>query len=331
MGIPTELYQKYSTEAFTDRAIEIITNHSLYEQDKPLFLYLAYQTGHYPDACPSKYIAINNDTIQDPQRRLYAGMLSCMDDGIKNITDTLQKYGYLNDDDGNTIIIFASDNGAPVPMGNVTKDGSNGGYNWPLRGGKDSIWEGGTRVTGIVWGTKDVIPESVRGGEYTQLMHISDWYPTILAAAGIDEHSLNLNYSFDGINHWNGIVGNYNKTDLFFAFRKNLYYGYDVSPLFGNIAFRSEWMKVLNGSGGNPRGWYKPPELSVDVHIENDDPIQPYPLYNLQSDPNEYHDITENNTNIVDQLLQQMIQIKETGVAQSEDEAGCPPQVTPEY
>ena len=138
--IPTELYGKYSTEIFTERAIEVITNHTLYESDKPLFLYLPYQTGHYPDACPQKYIDLNNDTIQDPQRRLYAGMLTCMDNGIKNITDTLEKYGYLNDTNGNTIIIFSSDNGAPVPEGNVTQDGSNGGYNWPLRGGKDSIW-----------------------------------------------------------------------------------------------------------------------------------------------------------------------------------------------
>lgn len=109
-------------------------------------------------------------TIKDPQRRLYGGMLSCLDDGIRNITATLEAFGYLDDENGNTIIIFSSDNGAPVPEGNVTRDGTNGGSNWPLRGGKDSIWEGGTRVTAFIWATKDVIPERMRGREYTQLM-----------------------------------------------------------------------------------------------------------------------------------------------------------------
>ena len=69
-------------------------------------MYIAFQTGHYPDACPQKYIDINNKTINDTQRRLYGGMLTCMDNGIKNITDILDRYGYLNDTTGNTIIIL---------------------------------------------------------------------------------------------------------------------------------------------------------------------------------------------------------------------------------
>ena len=191
-------------------------------------------------------------------------------------------------------------------------------------------------MTAFIYGTKDVIPESVRGGNYSQLMHISDWYPTIMGAAGIDISSLGLNYTFDGINHWDGIIGNYDKSNPYFAFRKNLYYGYDVDPLFGNIAFRNGWLKILNGSGGNPRSWFRPPEMvnegeSAIIDFDLYNPVNEYPLFNLEIDPNEYDDIAENNTNIVEQLLNEMIAIKDTGVPQSVDQTGCPNQTTPIY
>ena len=327
--IPTELYNVYSTTAFTNRAIDVIKNHTLYENDKPLFLYIAYQTGHYPDACPQEYIDMNKN-ISDIQRRLYAGMITCMDEGIGNITNILEEYGYLNDD-GNTIIIFSSDNGAPVPMGNVTQDGTNGGYNWPLRGGKDSIWEGGTRVTSLIWGTKDIIPYTQRGMDYTQLMHISDWFPTILNAANIDINNINLNYNLDGISHWNGIIGNYSSNiDPYFEYRNDIYYGYEVDPLFKFIGYRYGWYKILNDSGGFPMFWYPPPELNHKIILNNPN-VSVIPLFNLYDDPNEYYDISLNNQNIVQQLNAQMIAIKQTGIPQSVGETGCPNQTFPVY
>ena len=38
-----------------------------------------------------------------------------------------------------TVIVFMSDNG-----------GADRGSNWPLRGGKNSVWEGGTRTPAFV-------------------------------------------------------------------------------------------------------------------------------------------------------------------------------------
>ena len=60
---------------------------------------------------------------------------------------------------------------------------------------------------------------------YTQ--HISDWFPTILAAAGITVDSLGLKYSLDGISHWDGITGRLQADDVYFGIRQDLYYGYD--------------------------------------------------------------------------------------------------------
>ena len=91
-------------------------------------------------------------------------------------------------------------------------------------------------------------------------------------------------------------------------------------------------MKILNGSGGNPRGWYRPPEITgIGLDTVYVNPISEYSLYNLETDANEYYDIADNNTDIVQQLLDEMVKIKNTGVPQSTDQSGCPNQTTPVY
>ena len=62
--IEVSAYQIYSTPLFSQRAMEIIKNHSTNTdtKDKPLFLYLAYQSVHSsnnsssPGECPQQYV-----------------------------------------------------------------------------------------------------------------------------------------------------------------------------------------------------------------------------------------------------------------------------------
>ena len=55
----------------------------------------------------------------------------------------------------------------------------NGASNYPLRGGKCSVWEGGTRGTALVYG-----PGLPAGLHWQGLFHGADWLPTLLCAAG---------------------------------------------------------------------------------------------------------------------------------------------------
>merc|ERR1719450_316605 len=92
-----------------------------------------------------------------------------MDEGIGNVTAALRKKGMWE----NTLLIFTSDNG-----------GASFGNNYPLRGGKYSPFEGGVRVLTFMSG--GFLPAKAAGTTFDGLVHISDWYPTLCALAGVD-------------------------------------------------------------------------------------------------------------------------------------------------
>ena len=64
-------------------------------------------------------------------------MATAMDSAIGRVVAALKESGLYND----TLIVFTGDNGGQI---------FSGGNNWPLRGNKGTIWEGGTRVPGFV-------------------------------------------------------------------------------------------------------------------------------------------------------------------------------------
>eukprot|EP01084_Bolivina_argentea_P102822 184188_1 len=83
--IATEASGNYSAYLFTQRAINIIENHAKNDGQRPLFLYVAYQSVHSPAQVPSQYVTPYENTIHNAKRRTFAGMLSVMDEGIGNI------------------------------------------------------------------------------------------------------------------------------------------------------------------------------------------------------------------------------------------------------
>ena len=69
------------------------------------------------------------------------------------------------------MLIVTTDNGGTPSVG---------GYNWPLRGKKGSLWEGGVRAVGFVHGK--MLKKT--GVKCKELFHVTDWYPTLIHLAG---------------------------------------------------------------------------------------------------------------------------------------------------
>ena len=170
--------------------------------------------------------------------------------------------------------------------------------------------------------TSDLIPISKRGTNYTQLIHATDWYPTVLEAAGIQ---LTLNYSIDGYSQWKGIAGiDDNTNNQYFKYRDNIYFGNDTlsgnasswSGNGNNTAYRSKWFKIYNSFGGYPIDWGPKPQLNEEMLVsdysftENDECM----LFDIKNDSYEYNDIATDNTKTVANLLEIMNNITRTAI-----------------
>ena len=122
-------------------------------------------------------------------------MVSALDESVRQIVTTLKKKGLYD----NSIIIFTTDNGAAA--GGLD---ASAGSNYPLRGSKNTLWEGGVRGVGFVH--SPLIKK--RGTNNISLQWISDMNLYRF------EHSLNLFFpahfrsSFNCLATWFRLVTN---------------------------------------------------------------------------------------------------------------------------
>jgi arylsulfatase A-like enzyme len=170
--------QGYATNLLAREAVRIVENH---DPSQPLFLYVPFNAPHAPLQVPPEY-SQPYAALENPRRRTFAGMVAALDEGVGQIVDAVQRRGLAE----NTLILFASDNGA---------SGGTGGSNLPLRGGKGTLYEGGVRTPALaVW--PGTLPP---GEEIRDPVHVVDWYVTLLALAGASrEQPVRL----DGFDVW---------------------------------------------------------------------------------------------------------------------------------
>jgi arylsulfatase B len=128
----------------------------------------------------------------------------------------------------NSIIVFSTDNGGPAAGFNL-----NAASNFPLRGVKNTLWEGGIRGAGFIW--SPLLKQRQRVSN--QLIHITDWLPTLVHVAGGDVNELQ---NLDGINLWNELSENLGS--------KRIEVLHNIDDIWGSSALMVNKWKVVVGT-----------------------------------------------------------------------------------
>ena len=228
------------------------------DPDAPFLLHVALDAPHAPLQAPEDAIA-EYAHVDDERRRIYSAMMTEMDRGIARITAALEEARIAE----NTLLIFFSDNGGSPNLG---------ADNGPLRGGKGSPFEGGTRAPAFMyWPT--VLPA---GAVFEERMTVTDLLPTLLAAADADLHA---SKPIDGRDFWPAIADGAQAPGGPAVLS---HYGRGVVQ---HAYFRDDWklVRAANDQGGTD-----------DL------------LFDIRNDPYEQHDLAAAHPDIFRQLVAEL-------------------------
>jgi len=258
-------------DRMAEEAIKWIKSH----KDQPFFLnYWAFSV-HSPWEGKAEYIkrfAAESDHNDAQRNPIYAAMVRSLDDAVGRLAATIDELG-LGD---NTIIIFTSDNGGYVKNDRKADHAYKDipiTSNAPLRKGKGSIYEGGSRVPTIVSWQGKIDP----GTSTDALFSSIDFFPTLLEACGLTKPA---DLEFDGISQMPVLEGGGSVRDVI----------YDIYPFGEEVAAsirQGDW-KLLRFFCGN--------EDFTDRHE----------LYNLEKDIGETTDLYSGNKRLAKKLSKRL-------------------------
>lgn len=190
--------QRFLTKRYIEEAIAFLRAN----RDRPFFLYLPHAMPHRPIAASPKFKG-------KTEHGLYGDVIEEIDWGMGRLFATLAELGI----DEKTLVIFTSDNGPVVAP--ESRLGYRSGSARPLRGRKNTTWEGGMRVPCVVrWPNR--IPA---GTTCDQLASVMDLLPTLAKLAGAEPPSDRI---IDGRDIWPLMAGAPNSVsphEAFFFYR----------------------------------------------------------------------------------------------------------------
>lgn len=162
--------QGHATDLFTSWAVDYLNERSR-EQDRPFFLYLAYNAPHFPIEPPADWLTrVRQRSPQlSEMRAKNVAFVEHLDHGIGAVLEALDKLGMKE----NTLVAFSADNGGSLPHGQ---------NNDPWRDGKQSHYDGGLRVPFMIR-----YPRLVQPGTRSDYAGLNfDLFSTFLELAGVN-------------------------------------------------------------------------------------------------------------------------------------------------
>ncbi|MES2459562.1 MAG: sulfatase [Armatimonadota bacterium] len=262
--------QEQLTTQYTERAVRFIERH----KEQPFFFYLAHNMPHVPLHVSKKFKGKS-------ERGLYGDVIEEIDWSVGEVLKTVERCGIERD----TLVMFLSDNGPWLSYGDHA--GSAG----PLREGKGTSWEGGTRVPFLaLW------PGRIPAGSVSDEMLCSiDLFPTIARLTGSKLPDLPI----DGLDVWPTLSGQPGAANSHTAY----FWYYEQNQLQAVSTGDGRWKLVLphayrtlNGRPGGTAG------IPVKYETRN---VEKPELYDLSMEVSERIDIAAEHPEIVERLLKE--------------------------
>jgi len=269
-SVSKEYHRRFSPNMYAKEARKVIRQH---DASKPLFLYLplmALQSPHVGNA-PRRFRHLYDSSTTkgfESSDRMREVLLLSVDYAIHKVMEELRRSELYS----NSLVLVTTDNG-----------GEAWDSNSPLRGTRDTVYEGGIRGAAFLSS-----PLLGRSYTYTGLMHLVDWTPTLLHAAGLP-----IPPDLDGKSLWHRLRANSSSP------RTNIIHNIDEDPLEGTfqavITHRN--YKLIWGQ---------------EFLLDRAQPLQAdkVQLYDVYQDPEERSNIASENMEIVDKLKTKLLQRK---------------------
>jgi len=259
--------QNQLTTWYTEHAVKFIEKNA----SRPFFVYLAHNMPHVP-------LHVSDKFRGKTARGLYGDVIEEIDWSVGQVMDALERTGVA----GNTWILFTSDNGPWLCYGD------HAGSAYPLREGKGTCWEGGTREPCIMrWPGR--IPA---GTECDEMLMSLDLFPTVARRIGAELPK----HPIDGLDVWPIISGRRRPKNP----HRSYWFFYEVNQLQAVVTGDGRWKLQLPHTyrtlGGKPPGHGGEPAAYEQRKFEKAE------LYDLVDDVSETTDVSAQHADIVKRL-----------------------------
>ena len=185
-----------ATELVAAEALKRITQGG----EQPWFMYVPFHAVHTPVDAPAEYkklydgVKFHDDPVKHESRLRMAAMVSQLDAKVGAFVAALERTGQRE----KTLIVFTSDNGGIESLqnayvGDVPHSPFNS-ENDPLRGQKNTLYEGGTRVCAFAHWSGKLKPSKIAAPLY-----VGDWLPTLASLTGFQSAQ---DPKWDGLDRW---------------------------------------------------------------------------------------------------------------------------------
>ena len=238
-------------------ARKIIMNH---DKSRPLFLYLplmSLQSPHVGNA-PKRFRHLYSSKSTSgfsSSDRMREVLLMSVDFALHKVFLDLKRSGLYS----NSVVLLTTDSG-----------GETWQTNRPLRGARDTFYQGGIRGTSFL--TSPLL--GLSGYTYTDMLHLVDWVPTLLEVAGLPAPP-----GLDGVSVWRSLSGNLSSPR---------------DTILHNIDQTSSTWQVTISQGQYKLMWGQEYQLSRSQRAQADT----VRLFNINNDPTETNNIAQQNSQV---------------------------------